>query len=79
MGLVWFLYIASPQQGDLRLSDPPSGQGAGDGARTRDRWVSADLSADSLATEPPTPHGKLTAITCTLEFNNSVLNSDLLI
>ncbi|GFN91195.1 hypothetical protein PoB_001770100 [Plakobranchus ocellatus] len=27
-----FLYIASPQQGDLRLSGPPSGQGAGSGA-----------------------------------------------
>ncbi|GFO27990.1 hypothetical protein PoB_005449500 [Plakobranchus ocellatus] len=28
---VRFLYIASPQQGDLRLSGPPSGQGAGGG------------------------------------------------
>ncbi|GFO37404.1 hypothetical protein PoB_006390900 [Plakobranchus ocellatus] len=27
-----FLYIASPQRGDLRLSGPPSGQGAGSGA-----------------------------------------------
>ncbi|GFN95229.1 hypothetical protein PoB_002173500 [Plakobranchus ocellatus] len=34
---------ASPQQGDLRLSGPPSGQGAGGGARTRDRRVPADL------------------------------------
>ncbi|GFN83382.1 hypothetical protein PoB_000988800 [Plakobranchus ocellatus] len=50
-----FLYIASPQQGDLRLSGPPSGQGAGGGARTRDRRVPADLRADSLATVPPTP------------------------
>ncbi|GFO43861.1 hypothetical protein PoB_007036600 [Plakobranchus ocellatus] len=50
-----FLYIASPQQGDLRLSGPPSGQGAGGGARTRDRMVPADLRADSLATVPPTP------------------------
>ncbi|GFO23645.1 hypothetical protein PoB_005015000 [Plakobranchus ocellatus] len=32
-----------PQQGDLSLSGPPPGQGAGGGARTRDRWVSADL------------------------------------
>ncbi|GFN89357.1 hypothetical protein PoB_001586300 [Plakobranchus ocellatus] len=24
--LVWCLYIATPQQGDLRLSGPPSGQ-----------------------------------------------------
>ncbi|GFN76900.1 hypothetical protein PoB_000340600 [Plakobranchus ocellatus] len=49
-----FLYIASPQQGDLRLSGPPSGQDAGGGARTRDRRVPADLRADSLATVPPT-------------------------
>ncbi|GFN79093.1 hypothetical protein PoB_000559900 [Plakobranchus ocellatus] len=50
-----FLYIASPQQGDLRLSGPPSGQGAGSGARTRDRRVPADLGADSQATVLPTP------------------------
>ncbi|GFN78078.1 hypothetical protein PoB_000458400 [Plakobranchus ocellatus] len=54
--VVWFiLCIASPQQGDFRLSGPPSGQGAGGGARTRDRRVPADLRADSLATVPPTP------------------------
>ncbi|GFN85532.1 hypothetical protein PoB_001203800 [Plakobranchus ocellatus] len=46
---------ASPQQGDLRLSGPPSGQGVGGGARTRDRMVPADLRADSPATVPPTP------------------------
>ncbi|GFN90258.1 hypothetical protein PoB_001676400 [Plakobranchus ocellatus] len=45
----------SPQQGDLMLSDPPLGQGAGGGARTRDKEVPADLRADSLATVPPTP------------------------
>ncbi|GFO46047.1 hypothetical protein PoB_007255200 [Plakobranchus ocellatus] len=52
-----------PQHGDLRLSDPPSGQGAGSGARTRDRRVPtdlrrvpADLRADSQATVLPTPH-----------------------
>ncbi|GFN83335.1 hypothetical protein PoB_000984100, partial [Plakobranchus ocellatus] len=45
----------SPQQGDLRLSGPPSGLGAGSGARTRDRRVPADLRADSQATVPPTP------------------------
>ncbi|GFN84971.1 structure-specific endonuclease subunit slx4 [Plakobranchus ocellatus] len=50
-----FLYTASPQQGDLRLSGPPSGQGAGSGARTRDRRVPADLRADSQATVLPTP------------------------
>ncbi|GFO01189.1 hypothetical protein PoB_002769400 [Plakobranchus ocellatus] len=54
-GCDWFLYIASPQQGDLRFSGPLSGQGAGGGARTRDRRVPADLRADSLATEQPTP------------------------
>ncbi|GFO22743.1 hypothetical protein PoB_004924800 [Plakobranchus ocellatus] len=31
----------SPYQGDLRLSGPPSGQGVGDGPRTRDRRVPA--------------------------------------
>ncbi|GFO48045.1 hypothetical protein PoB_007455000 [Plakobranchus ocellatus] len=41
---------------DLRLLDPPSGQGTGSGARTRDRRVPADLRADSLTTVPPTPH-----------------------
>ncbi|GFO25759.1 craniofacial development protein 2-like [Plakobranchus ocellatus] len=46
---------ASPQQGDLRLSGPPSGQGAGSGARTCDRKVPADLRADSQATVLPMP------------------------
>ncbi|GFO08296.1 hypothetical protein PoB_003480100 [Plakobranchus ocellatus] len=44
-----------PQQGDLRLSVPPSGQSAGSWARTRDRRVPADLRADSQATALPTP------------------------
>ncbi|GFO27671.1 hypothetical protein PoB_005417600 [Plakobranchus ocellatus] len=44
-----------PQQGGLRLLGPPSGQGAGSGARTRDRRVPADLRADSQATVLPTP------------------------
>ncbi|GFO17064.1 hypothetical protein PoB_004356900 [Plakobranchus ocellatus] len=44
-----------PQQGDLRLSGPPSSQDAGGGAQTRDRRVPADLRADSLGTVPPTP------------------------
>ncbi|GFN76431.1 hypothetical protein PoB_000293700 [Plakobranchus ocellatus] len=47
--------MPNPQRGDLRLSGPPSGQGAGSGARTRDRRVPADLSADLLATVPATP------------------------
>ncbi|GFO39645.1 hypothetical protein PoB_006615000 [Plakobranchus ocellatus] len=43
-----------PQQGDLRLSGPPSGQGTSGGARTRDRRVPAVLRADPLTTIPPT-------------------------
>ncbi|GFO50555.1 hypothetical protein PoB_007706000 [Plakobranchus ocellatus] len=50
-----FLYITSPQQGDLGLPGPPSSQGAGGGARTRDRMVPADLRADLPTTVPPTP------------------------
>ncbi|GFO08749.1 hypothetical protein PoB_003525400 [Plakobranchus ocellatus] len=52
---VWFLLIASPQQGDLRLSGLLSGQGASGEARNCDRRVPADLRADSLATVPPSP------------------------
>ncbi|GFN92448.1 hypothetical protein PoB_001895400 [Plakobranchus ocellatus] len=46
--------VKNPQQGDLRLSGPPSGQNDNDGTRTRNRRVPADIRADSLATEPPT-------------------------
>ncbi|GFO17605.1 hypothetical protein PoB_004411000 [Plakobranchus ocellatus] len=56
--MVWFFVYfntASPQQGDLRLSGPPSCQGAGSGAPNRDRKVPADLREDSLATVPRTP------------------------
>ncbi|GFO26384.1 hypothetical protein PoB_005288900 [Plakobranchus ocellatus] len=45
----YFFNIASPQQGDLRLSGPLSGQGAGGGARTRNRRVPADLRMNSLS------------------------------
>ncbi|GFN91920.1 hypothetical protein PoB_001842600 [Plakobranchus ocellatus] len=41
--------------GDLRLSGPPSGQGAGSGARTHHRRVPADLRVDSQATVLQTP------------------------
>ncbi|GFO09119.1 hypothetical protein PoB_003562400 [Plakobranchus ocellatus] len=51
-GWFGFLYIASPQHSDLRLSGPLSGQGAGGRARTPDRRVPADLRADSLSTVP---------------------------
>ncbi|GFO06599.1 hypothetical protein PoB_003310400 [Plakobranchus ocellatus] len=44
----------SPQQDDLRLSGPPSGQGAGGRTRTREKRVPADLRAHSLANMPPT-------------------------
>ncbi|GFO40486.1 hypothetical protein PoB_006699100 [Plakobranchus ocellatus] len=63
-----FLFIASPQQGDLKLSGPPSGHGAGSGARTRDRRVPADLRANSQATVLPTPH-------TTEKYYNSLLNA----
>ncbi|GFN99021.1 hypothetical protein PoB_002552700 [Plakobranchus ocellatus] len=43
------ILAASPQQGGLRLLGPPSGHGAGVGARTRDRMVPADLRADWYA------------------------------
>ncbi|GFN81701.1 hypothetical protein PoB_000820700 [Plakobranchus ocellatus] len=45
----------SPQQGDLRLSGPSTGQGADGGARTSDRGIPANLRAHSLATLPLTP------------------------
>ncbi|GFO13550.1 hypothetical protein PoB_004005500 [Plakobranchus ocellatus] len=48
---VWFSWIASPQQGDLRLSGLPSGRNGGNRARTRDRRVPENLREDSLATE----------------------------
>ncbi|GFN77714.1 hypothetical protein PoB_000422000 [Plakobranchus ocellatus] len=50
---VWYLYTANPQQGDLRLSGLPSGQGAGGRARIRNRGVAEDLRSDSQPTVPP--------------------------
>ncbi|GFO31958.1 hypothetical protein PoB_005846300 [Plakobranchus ocellatus] len=44
---------SSGTEGNLRLLGHPPGQGAG--TRTPDRRVPADLRADSLTTEPPTP------------------------
>ncbi|GFN82522.1 hypothetical protein PoB_000902800 [Plakobranchus ocellatus] len=46
---------ACPQQDDLRLLGPPSGQGTGVEARTCHRRDFADIRADSLSTVPPTP------------------------
>ncbi|GFN76081.1 hypothetical protein PoB_000258700 [Plakobranchus ocellatus] len=51
----YYVFVFSLQQSDLRFSGTPSGQGAGGGARTRDRRVLEDLRADSLANGPPTP------------------------
>ncbi|GFN88732.1 hypothetical protein PoB_001523800 [Plakobranchus ocellatus] len=45
---------ARPQQGDLRLSSPPPGQGGGDEGQTCDRGVPADPKADSLSNVLPT-------------------------
>ncbi|GFO50196.1 multiple epidermal growth factor-like domains 10 [Plakobranchus ocellatus] len=42
----------------LCTEGPPSAQGAGDEARTRDRRAPVNLRADSLATVPPTPPHK---------------------
>ncbi|GFN76968.1 hypothetical protein PoB_000347400 [Plakobranchus ocellatus] len=53
---MWVLYIFSLQLGDFRLSGTPSGQGASDGVRTRERNVPADLRADWLSTVPRRPH-----------------------
>ncbi|GFN93117.1 neuropeptides capa receptor [Plakobranchus ocellatus] len=53
-----FLNIANPQQGDLRLSGPPSGQGTGGGARTRDRRVPANLRSQiHYTTDTPMKNG----------------------
>ncbi|GFN91157.1 hypothetical protein PoB_001766300 [Plakobranchus ocellatus] len=38
-----FLYIASPQQGDLRLSGSPSGQGAGSATPAAEAFVNCYL------------------------------------
>ncbi|GFO36421.1 hypothetical protein PoB_006292600 [Plakobranchus ocellatus] len=54
-GMVWFLYITSPQKRDFRPSGPPSGQGAGGGARIHDIRVLANLRAVFLSTVPVTP------------------------
>ncbi|GFO27826.1 hypothetical protein PoB_005433100 [Plakobranchus ocellatus] len=43
------------KKGDLRLSGPPSAQGARGGARTHERRIPAYIRAESLATVPPTP------------------------
>ncbi|GFO26454.1 hypothetical protein PoB_005295900 [Plakobranchus ocellatus] len=63
--------MVSPQQVDLRLSCPPPGQGAGGGARTRDRRA--------VATVPPTPpyleEARRTMILCSDDKPLAVCNS----
>ncbi|GFO33061.1 hypothetical protein PoB_005956600, partial [Plakobranchus ocellatus] len=49
------LYLASPQQSDLKLLGPPSSQGADGETRTRDRRFPADLRVHSLTIVSPTP------------------------
>ncbi|GFO18117.1 hypothetical protein PoB_004462200 [Plakobranchus ocellatus] len=48
--------VASHKKVIPGFSSPPSDQGAGGGARARDRRIPADLRADSLTTVPPTTH-----------------------
>ncbi|GFO22724.1 hypothetical protein PoB_004922900 [Plakobranchus ocellatus] len=53
---LWFLYKASPQQGDLRLLDPLSGQGISSGTLTSDRKVPAEFQgrlANHCVTDAP--------------------------
>ncbi|GFN74999.1 hypothetical protein PoB_000150500 [Plakobranchus ocellatus] len=50
---VGFFFIASPQQDDFRLPNPPTGHGAGGWARTSHSRVLADLRTDSLSTMQP--------------------------
>ncbi|GFO31724.1 hypothetical protein PoB_005822900 [Plakobranchus ocellatus] len=47
--------IPCQQNGALRFSVPPSGQGAIGGARTRNRRVLVDLRADSLSSVTDVP------------------------
>ncbi|GFO29672.1 hypothetical protein PoB_005617700 [Plakobranchus ocellatus] len=49
------LYIASPQQGNLRLQGLLSGRSTDGGAQTHDRRVPADRRTDSQATVPTMP------------------------
>ncbi|GFO21511.1 hypothetical protein PoB_004801600 [Plakobranchus ocellatus] len=46
---------AGPQQDDLRLSGPLTGQGASGEAQASDRRVPVDIRVDSLATVPLGP------------------------
>ncbi|GFO19805.1 hypothetical protein PoB_004631000 [Plakobranchus ocellatus] len=52
-----------------------SGQGAGFGARTRDRRIPADLRADSIATMPPTPRERKRDMGRNVDLNKSHCSS----
>ncbi|GFO35227.1 hypothetical protein PoB_006173200 [Plakobranchus ocellatus] len=60
---------SSSQQDDLRFSGLPSGQGADDRTRTRDRGVLADLGTLLTLMSPP-PHGDPDP----LVFNNPIIS-----
>ncbi|GFO20123.1 hypothetical protein PoB_004662800 [Plakobranchus ocellatus] len=54
-GAAWILSVGESTTRGFQAFMPPTGHGAGGGVRTRDRRSPADLRADSLTTEPPTP------------------------
>ncbi|GFO20740.1 hypothetical protein PoB_004724500 [Plakobranchus ocellatus] len=56
-GVGWFLYVASSQRCDIRLSGSPSSQGAGDGLEpvTFLRFLQISGRNRSLSTGPPMP------------------------
>ncbi|GFO02245.1 hypothetical protein PoB_002875000 [Plakobranchus ocellatus] len=60
----------SPQQSDLRFEGPPSGRHADGWARTRDRRVTVDLGAESLATVLSTPPAQETITIKQLKHNH---------
>ncbi|GFN86240.1 hypothetical protein PoB_001274600 [Plakobranchus ocellatus] len=68
--VIFLIVGVTPQQGDLRLLGHPSGQGAGSGARTRDRRAPAYLRADSLTTVPSTPTSQQEAFRIPHSHNN---------
>ncbi|GFO44279.1 hypothetical protein PoB_007078400 [Plakobranchus ocellatus] len=58
-GFPWCKEVGCPPRSDLRLSGPPSGQGACGRALTRNRKAPADLRADSLSPVPRSPQSKV--------------------
>ncbi|GFO34876.1 1-phosphatidylinositol 4,5-bisphosphate phosphodiesterase beta-1-like [Plakobranchus ocellatus] len=64
------LFIASPQQGDLRLSGPPSGQGSGSGLEPATKALS--LLLDFLFTRLPAVCRSPTSFVCRATCNLSI-------